>query len=293
MTQTFSPTLFPFESRFLPIDGHVVHYIDEGHGPTLLFFHGNPTSSFLYRDIVLRLRCRFRCVAFDYPGFGLSAARKGYDYKPSSHARVATELIDRLGIARFSLMVQDWGGPIGLAVAVQRPEAVRGVVIGNSWAWPVDGDPHFERFSKLMGGPLGGFAIRRCNAFVNVILPSGVQRKLAPEVVAAYRQPFPTFESREPLHVFPREILGSSDFLRGVESGLAQLRSRPVLLLWGARDPVFRSQERERFEKLFPLHKTIMLENASHYIQEDAPEQIVLAIDEWWGQHVVESHAEH
>lgn len=112
--------LFPFQSRFLDLDGHTVHYIDEGTGPTLLLFHGNPTWSFLYRDIVLALRGELRCVALDYPGFGLSRAAPRYDFLPASHARVADAFVEALGLDDFGLMVQDWGGPIGLSVAGRR-----------------------------------------------------------------------------------------------------------------------------------------------------------------------------
>jgi haloalkane dehalogenase len=275
--------LFPYESRFVEIEGHRLHYVDEGSGPTLLLFHGNPTWSFLYRDIIARLRPRFRCVAVDYPGFGLSRAADNYDFLPASHARVVDGFVRAIGLAEFAVMVQDWGGPIGLWVAAQHAAQVRGLVIGNTWAWPIDGDPHFERFSKLAGGRVAAFAVRHFNAFVNVMMPMGVQRgKLDPRAMAAYRGPFPTKDSRAPTNVFPREIRGSSAFLGDVQTGLAALAAKPALILWGDRDDAFREQERQRFETVFPNHRTVILRGAGHYIQEDAPAEIAEAIAQWW-----------
>lgn len=99
--------------------------------------------------------------------------------------------------------------------------------------------------------------------------------------MAAYRGPFPTPESRRPIHVLPREILGSRPFLSDVEHGLAQLRDRRALLVWPTKDPAFRDRERRTWEALFPQHQTVILDGAGHYIQEDAAEEIVEAIRGW------------
>jgi haloalkane dehalogenase len=274
--------LFPFESRFVEVDGHVVHYVDEGSGPTLLMLHGNPTWSFLYRHLIARLHDRFRCVALDYPGFGLSTAAPGYDHLPESHEEVLHRFVDRLALERFVPVVQDWGGPIGLGLAGQRPERVAGLVIGNTWAWPVGDDPHFRRFSGVMGGAVGGFAIRRFNAFVNLLIPLGTRRrKLSRAEMAAYRRPLDTPRRREASHVFPREIVGSAAFLARVEAGLARLKDTPALICWGDADFAFRAKERARFEARFADSTTVVLRGASHYIQEDAPEDLAKAIRDW------------
>ena len=276
-------SVFPFKSRFNVVEGHNVHYIDEGEGPVLLLLHGNPTWSFLYRDIILRLRDRFRCIAPDYPGFGLSQPAPGYDFLPSSHARVIEAFAEHLQLENVSIMMQDWGGPIGLWYAGRHPDNITGLVIGNTWGWPIDGDPHFERFSNLMGGRIGRIFIRRFNAFVNVMIPMNVKRHRVPgEVMEAYRRPFPTAESREPTWIFPREIRGSSAFLSEVETRLHTLASRPALILWGNRDIAFKEKERRRFEQTFGNHRTVILEGAGHYIQEDAPGDIADAINTWW-----------
>jgi haloalkane dehalogenase len=279
-------SLFPFESHFQDVDGCCVHYIDEGDGPTLLLLHGNPTYSLLYRKIVAQLRGRFRCVALDYPGFGLSTAAAGYDYRPESHSRVVEHFAAALDLHELTIMVQDWGGPIGLGLAGRRPELVRALIIGNTWAWPTDA-PSTVRFSKLMGSAVGQFAIERLNLFVRVILPGGVKRsKLAPEVLAAYRGPFLRPESRGPVALFPKEILDSHAYLAEVESGLAGLRERPCLIVWGDRDVAFKAAERERFEATFVRHRTHILHGAGHYIQEDAGEEIALAVRAWWDDEV-------
>lgn len=274
--------LYPFESRYIEIEGNRVHYVDEGTGPVLLLLHGNPTWSFLYRDIISGLRYRFRCVAPDYPGFGLSTARRGYGFTPAEHAYVIERLLLALDLSDITVMVQDWGGPIGLGVAGRNPERFRALIVGNTWAWPVNGDRHFERFSRLLGGPIGGFAIRNFNAFVNAFIPLGVRRKELPsEVMNAYRGPFSERDSREPIHIFPREIIRSRDYLSEVQRGLRRLRDLPVLILWGERDPAFREPERLCFEQGFPKHRTVILGGAGHYIQEDAADEIVAAILEW------------
>lgn len=279
--------LYPFQSRQTEVEGCRLHYIDEGVGPVLLLLHGNPTWSFLYRDIVKGLSGRFRCIALDYPGFGLSIARDGYSFKPAEHSRIVEQFVLTLNLTDLTIMVHDWGGPIGLGFAGRQPDRVRALVIGNTWAWPVDGDPHQERFSKLMGGPIGGFLIHNFNAFVNLLIPMGVrQHKLLPEVMAAYRGPFSTRSSRTPTHIFPAEIVRSRQYLGEVEVGLARLTDRPILIVWGDQDFGFREKERQRFEQVFPRHRTVILRGASHFIQEDAAGEIVAAIAEWYDAEV-------
>src|SRR3954454_20589638 len=134
------------------------------------------------------------------------------------------------------MMVQDWGGPIGFAVATRHPDRFSGFVIGNTWAWPKS-DFGTQVFSRFLGSPIGGFMILRRNFFVERIIPSGVRRRELPAAVMdAYRGPFPDPESRKPVHVFPREILGSGPFLPEIERALPSLRDRPALIVWPTKD---------------------------------------------------------
>jgi haloalkane dehalogenase len=273
--------LYPFEDRYVEIDGARVHYVDEGSGPPLLLMHGNPTWSFLYRDLIAGLRDSHRCIALDYPGFGLSSAPPGYGFTPAEHARVVERFVERLDLREVTLMVQDWGGPIGFATATRQPDRFAAFIVGNTWAWPKS-DVGTQVFSRFLGGPIGGLLILRRNFFVERILPAGVRRKKLPdEVMDAYRGPFPTPASRRPVHVFPREILGSRPFLAEIESRMPALADRPALIVWPTRDVAFRGPERERWERIFPDHRTVTLEGAGHYIQEDAAEEIVAAVRDW------------
>jgi haloalkane dehalogenase len=273
--------LFPFADQYAEIDGATVHYVDEGTGPPLLLLHGNPTWSFLYRDIITGLRDRFRCIAPDYPGFGLSVAPPGYGYTPAEHAKVIEALLVHLDVTDVTMMVQDWGGPIGFAVAARQPDRFGAFVIGNTWAWPKS-DPGTQLFARILGGPLGGYLIRQRNFFVEQIIPSGVRRKqLSDVVMAAYRGPFPTPQSRQPVHIFPREILASRAFLSDIAAALPNLADRPALIVWADRDIAFRTAERRRWEATFPDHHTVILDGAGHYLQEDAAADVVAAIRNW------------
>jgi haloalkane dehalogenase len=270
--------LYPFEDQWMEIDGHTVHYIDEGTGPLLLLLHGNPTWSFLYRDIIRRLRDNFRCVAMDYPGFGLSTAREGYGFTPREHSAVVEKLFLALELRDVTMVVHDWGGPIGLGLAGRQSDRITALVIGNTWAWPAQGDARLTRFSKLMGGPIGRFFIRYFNLFVNFLLPMGTARALSSEEMHAYRWPFRTRSSRRPVEILPREIIASQPYLSEVEAGLSRLSGKPALIIWGARDLGFQERHRIRFEGHLPQHRTVLLANARHYIQEDEPERIAAEI---------------
>ena len=275
--------LYPFESHYAQIGGGELHYLDEGSGPPLLLMHGNPTWSFLYREIILGLRDRFRCVAVDYPGFGLSRAVAGYGFTPAEHAQVVEQFLLELDLRDVTMMVQDWGGPIGFSVATRHPDRFKAFVIGNTWAWPKS-DVGTQIFSRVLGGPVGRYLICDRNVFIEKILPGGVRlRKLPPAAMDAYRGPFPTPESREPVRVFPREILRSRPFLAQIERGLPVLRDRRALLVWPTKDVAFKDAERRRWEEVFPTHETVMLTGAGHYMQEDVPEQIIGAIGSWAG----------
>ena len=280
----FDESLYPFASRFAEVEGARVHYLDEGTGPVLLMLHGNPTWSFLYRKLVVGLRDQFRCIAVDYPGFGLSTAPTGYGFTAAEHAKVVAGLVDQLGLDGITPIVQDWGGPIGMAMAVRHPDRFQAFIIGNTWAWPLTGNKTAERFSSLLGGErTGKVLVDRFNVFVNVFVRRGMRRRTPTEAeMRMWRGPFPTRESRLPVLVFPREIVSATPLLREVEQGLGKIADKPALLLWADKDVAFRKPELERFQSIFFRSTTYMLRGAGHYWQDDAGEEAVLAIKDWW-----------
>ena len=275
--------LYPFEDRWAEIDGHRVHYIDEGTGPPILLLNGNPSWSFGWRDVVLRLRGQFRCIAMDYPGFGLSTGAPGFDFRPSSQSRVVEALVDELGLEGLTVFGYAWGGPIGFGFAGRRPELVRALVIGNTWAWP-DSRLPARLFSALMGGPLSPLLVDRLNLMLRLYLPRNLKRgALTAEERAAYEGPFPPGR-RHVMRVFPREIVAGKAYLREVERNLERLAAKPALIVWPDSDPGFGDAELARWQERFPAARTVHLERTGQFIDEDAPEDVASAIVDWWGE---------
>jgi haloalkane dehalogenase len=231
--------------------------------------------------VILALRGSFRCIAPDYPGFGLSRAADGYDFRPASHAKVIEGLVDRLGLEGIVVFGYAWGGPIGLGLAGRRPDLVRALVIGNTWAWP-DDRLKVRLFSALMGGPLSRLLVDRLNLMLRVYLPANLKRgRLSERERAAYRGPFPR-GSRRQMSAFPREIVTGRGYLREVESNLPKLAGKRALIVWPDSDPGFGDAELHRWQALFPTARTVVLRNAGQFIDEDAPADIAGAITDWW-----------
>lgn len=247
-----------------------MHYVDEGAGPPVVLFHGNPTWSFLYRHVIQHLAPRYRCIAPDYLGFGLSDKPAGFSYRPEDHARHVHALLDGLGLEGATLVVQDWGGPIGLSYAVERPERVRRLVIMNTWMWAVDDDPRFALFSRILGNPLARLLIEQFNLFARVIMPMAYadRARLTPAIHRQYLAPLATPADRTGSAVFPRAILGSTAWLADLWRRRDCLAGKDALIVWGVKDPAFRKPELERWMGLLP-EAEVHRQPAGHYVQEE------------------------
>lgn len=281
----FNEDLYPFESHWQEVNGAQVHYLDEGEGPTLLMLHGNPTWSFLYRRMVPYLSDRFRCIALDYPGFGLSTAPDGYGFTPAEHASTVSGLIDALGLDEFTPIMQDWGGPIGLSVALDRPDQIKAIILGNTWAWPQT-DALTQRFASALGeGRTGEFLVDRANVFVNVFLRRAMRRRSpSGREMDMWRGPFLERDSRIAVRVMPRELTGSAEFLSDIEARLGEIADRPSLLFWADQDPTFRGADKRRWETILSNRRTYILRHAGHFWQDDAGPEASLMIRYWWDQ---------
>jgi haloalkane dehalogenase len=188
-----------------------------------------------------------------------------------------------LGLKGITLVVQDWGGPIGLSYALDNPENVERIVIMNTWAWPVNRDPYYVGFSSFMGGPVGRFLIRRYNFFARVIVPKafGDPAKLTKHIHRHYLEPLADPRDRRSSAVFPKQILGSTDWLRTLWERKDQLRSKPKLIVWGMKDIAFREQELRRWEHAFPDARVVRLDSVGHFVQEEAPTVLGTAIEQF------------
>jgi pimeloyl-ACP methyl ester carboxylesterase len=269
-------SLFNAEQRFIDLpSGAHIHYVDEGQGQTILFLHGNPSWLFQWRDLITGLRGSYRCVALDYPGFGMSTAPAGFGYTPLEESRVVEEFVDRLGLHNVTLVMQDWGGPIGIGLAERRPDLVQGIILGSTWAWQTSKNEPRGKFSVIFGGPIGEFIQMNFPGIVAFGLKHNVVRQLSPDLTALYLRPFIPPARRGIAAFYPGQITEATQYFAQLEVGLPRLANKNVLIFWALKDPGFSDKDLARWEDSFSRHKTIKFPNASHFFFEDEWKQMI------------------
>lgn len=270
---TPNPALYPFESRWFDSSVGRVHYLDEGEGRPLLLMHGNPDWSFLYRKMIPLLAPHFRCIAMDYPGFGLSVHPANYEYLPREHAAVVAELVEHLDLTDAVLVGQDWGGPIGFEVASRLPDRFTGLVAGNTMMWAATPFLLQRTFSKLTGLGFVQRSLMKRHTFVKRIMPSLLQGDVTDEEMRHYLEVAPTPHSRKGHAVFPKAIVGETDWLNDLEARVtANLATKPMLRIMGLKDvPLTTRAYLRKWDELWPGATKLDLPNAGHFWQEDEP----------------------
>jgi haloalkane dehalogenase len=264
---------YPFASHTFSTPAGRMHYVDEGAGAPILFVHGNPTWSFLYRELIKALAPAYRCVAPDHLGFGLSDRAPTGAYRPAAHAARLRALIEALDLRDLVLVVHDWGGPIGLDYAGAHPERVRGLVILNTWMWPVNDDPYYRLLGALAGSRLGRFLYLRLELFTRIAMPLwfGDRSRLTPEIHDHYLAPLDAPRDRLATWVLSREVLASRAWLAALWRRRKALAPIPKLIVWGMKDLAFREKELRRWQRTFPAADVVRLEGVGHFVPEEAP----------------------
>ena len=272
---------FPFEARYRDWDGLRLAHVDEGDGPPVVFFHGEPTWSFLWRKVMPPIRdAGFRCIAHDMPGFGRSdkPADVGW-YSYDRHTEAAKALAEALDLRGATAVVHDWGGPIGLRTAVELADRFDRLVILDTGLFTghqrmTDAWMAFRNFIERTEDPPISMLVRRA-----------CFRDPGDEVAAAYDAPYPDAQAKAGARAFPLLIPLQPD-APGAEAGqrvLEALRSdrRPTLMLWADNDPVLTLKTGERFAEAIGREAPQVVANASHFLQEDAGPEIGERIAAW------------
>jgi pimeloyl-ACP methyl ester carboxylesterase len=272
--------LFPFESKWIEIKNETLHYIDEGQGEIILFAHGTPEWSFGYRDLIKSLRSKYRCIAIDMLGFGLSDKNPKSDYTCQAHAARLESIIEKFQLKNISIVANDFGGGIAMSYAINHPQNVKSIVLFNTWMWSLKNDKHFSRPAKLMDSPLGIVLYLLFNAPVNLIMPSayGNKKLLTTKIHSHYKNALPRNE-RSAAYVFAKELMNASDWWQSLWEKADVLQRKNFLFFWGMKDKFILPKELEKWKSKFPQAKTIQFEDAGHFVQEEKPEEMGRAID--------------
>lgn len=277
---------YPFTHRFADVGPGRMHYVDEGSGAPILFVHGTPTWSFEYRHLVKALSPRYRCVAPDHLGFGLSdrPAADRFGYTPEAHAETLATLVEALDLRDLTLVVHDFGGPIALPLALRPEGRVKRLVVLNSWMWSFEDDARMVKQARIVGGGLGRFLYGWLNFSLRVLLPSvwGDRRTLTKHIHRQYLEPFRDRAAREDvLWALARSLLGSSAHYRSLWERRAALEALPSLVLWGMKDTAFPPTLLERWRTALPRAQFKELPAAGHWPHEEAPDEVARAIGDF------------
>jgi haloalkane dehalogenase len=270
-------TEYPFQPHFLQLPAGRMHYVDEGQGRPVLMVHGTPTWSFLYRHLIRGLSADYRVIAPDHIGFGLSDKPQNWTYLPSDHASNLEQLIHELDLNDLTLVVHDFGGPIGLSYAVAHPDRIRNLVLFNTFMWSLQGDPSFERPARIFNNALGKFAYTRLNFSAKIMIPAawGDKRKLNRTIQQQYVKALPDSASRQGTWVFLKELIGSSSWYEQLWKQRDQIQDKPALILWGMKDIAFKEKELSRWEQLFSSTQVIRYPQTGHFVPEEEGQALV------------------
>lgn len=274
-----STTHYPFESKYMRLEAGNMHYVDEGRGETVLFVHGTPTWSFLYRDFIKDLSQDHRCIAIDHLGFGLSEKPDSVPGTPAWHAQNLSEFVQKLDLNNITLVVHDFGGPIGLGAGIMHADRIKRVVLFNSWLWATDQEKEVQKVDKTINGWLGSFLYLNMNISPKVLLKKGFadKKNLTKEVHQHYIKPFPTKSSRESLLDLAKALVGSSDWYQKQWNQLDQLADKQWLIIWGTADKFITPKYLKKWQGRLPDAQVKELA-CGHFVQEEKTAESIQAI---------------
>ncbi len=279
--------LYPFQSYFVEVDGNHIHYIDEGSGPTLLLLHPGVGWSLMYSDIIKELRNRFRCIALDLPGFGLSPAAPGYRHTLTGDSRLLERFIQALALSDVTLFSHDVTGSIALGVVARRPEWFRAVIVLPSFAWPVERYRRVYPMIQLVGSPLFRFLSYRFNFFLEYTLKHVTKKPnlhFSDLEKQAYRGPNLDRAVRRYPHDLFKSVTKSHDYLADLEQRLSAIKVIPALLIFGDTDGTIKMGWLDRLERIFPRHRSVIITGSHHFPQVYDPAAIANAIRSFWDE---------
>ena len=297
--ETFDGT-WPFAPQFCATAGFQQHYIDEGEGRPVVLLHGQPTWGYIYRRFIPPLAATHRVIVPDHMGFGKSQTPPDAEYTLATHVTNLTTLLDQLDLRDITLVMQDWGGPIGVGYAVRHPERVHSLVFMNTVCGygaagrrdlpnPIE-TPWFRWIKDgLATGRTQAVLSQLGSTILSVMQIVGLERldRVDQTFIRAYAAPFPTPADCKGAIEFPLDLaLGRvRDFVRAGAAGVPALRGKPAILIEGMLDraipPALALAD---FRGLWPEGTVIEVPDAGHYIQEDSPEVAIAAIQAFLGQ---------
>ncbi len=288
-TQEISPD-FPFESKFIEVHGSRMHYVEEGAGDPVLFLHGNPTSSYLWRNVIPHVSPLARCIAPDLIGMGKSD-KPDIEYRFVDHSKYVEGFIEALGLRNITFVIHDWGSALGFHYARRHEENVKGLAFMEAIVRPFTWDEFPEEgrqiFQSFRTPGVGEQMILENNAFVEQLLPFSILRKLTDEEMNRYREPYPDPQSRKPTWRWPNEVPIEGEPADVVEIARAYSEwfgksDVPKLLLYAQPGALMRGPLLEWCRNNMRNLKTVDIGAGSHYVQEDQPHAIGEAIAEWY-----------
>ncbi|MBK9455291.1 MAG: alpha/beta fold hydrolase [Bacteroidetes bacterium] len=262
---------YPFKHHYFKVNDTTMHYVDEGEGAVLLFVHGTPSWSFEFRNVIKFLSKKYRCIAIDHIGFGLSEKPAKYDYTVQNHTASLLKLITHLQLNQFTMLVHDFGGIIGLAAAEQIPEKIKGLVILNTWCRSIQDEPEYKKMKMILGSPLMPLLYRYLNFSAKYILPAafGERSRLTPEIHQHFLRPFSKVSERNGTIAFAKSLLRDQDYYASIGKKLSILKDKPVLIIWGMKDEFITEKHLLWMQEQFPGSKVVRYDDAGHFVLEE------------------------
>ncbi|MEM7371725.1 MAG: haloalkane dehalogenase [Bacteroidota bacterium] len=290
---------FPFESHYLTVHGSRIHYIDEGEGDPILFLHGNPTSSYLWRNIVPHLVGQGRCIAPDLIGMGKSD-KPALNYGFFDTYAYLEAFIETLGLRHVTLVLHDWGSALGFHYANLHRDNIKGIVFMESmvrgFEWKVI-PPAVKIQFRLMRTPgIGWLFVNLANLFIKKMLPDMIKRKLSTEEMAYYAAPYQSIKSRTPLRRWPEDVPISDtpkDVAEATRSYSQWLQETeiPKLYFYVSPGVANKADTITWIKQSFPNLSSIFLGEGLHFIQEDYPHEIGVELSKWYRNLQSSQHA--